>query len=110
MSEYAKNQIDVIDDDEEYEPPGPGAYYNPNTQTSFKTGKKPERLQFFGSTVDRFNPGKSTMKEPLANVGPGSYNVHAQSKKRVQTVHPPFTSNEERFRGVLTTENAPGPG
>ena len=29
MSELAKNQIDVIDDDEEVEAPGPGAYYNP---------------------------------------------------------------------------------
>ena len=74
MSELAKNQIDVIDD-EEVEPPGPGAYYNPSTMTSFKTGKRPERLQFFGSTVDRFNPAKSTMKNPLNNVGPGSYQV-----------------------------------
>lgn len=55
MSEMAKN-MDVIDDDEEVEAPGPGAYYNQN-QSSFKTGKKPEKLQFFGSTVERFNPG-----------------------------------------------------
>ena len=27
MGELAKNQIDVIDDDEEVEAPGPGAYY-----------------------------------------------------------------------------------
>jgi hypothetical protein len=44
MGELAKNQIDVIDDDEEVEAPGPGAYYNPSTMTSFKTGKRPERL------------------------------------------------------------------
>jgi hypothetical protein len=83
MSEMAKNQIDVIDDDEEVEAPGPGAYYNPNTMSSFKTGKKPERLQFFGSTVERFNPGKNSSKNPLNNVGPGSYQVNGQRKSRV---------------------------
>ena len=30
MSEIAKN-IDVLEDDEEYEAPGPGAYFNPKT-------------------------------------------------------------------------------
>lgn len=39
----AKN-IDVYDDEEDVEAPGPGAYYNPQAQSSFKTGKKPERL------------------------------------------------------------------
>jgi hypothetical protein len=70
---FGKNQIDVIDDDDEVEPPGPGAYYNPQAQSCFKTNKKPERLQFFGSTVDRFNPNKTNMKNPQNNVGPGSY-------------------------------------
>lgn len=58
------------DEDEYYEEeaedgttPGPGAYFNPTTATTFKPKKVPERLQFFGSTVERFNrnvkPGES---------------------------------------------------
>jgi hypothetical protein len=39
--------------------PGPGAYYNPKQASSFKTGKIPERLQFFGSTVERFTDNKA---------------------------------------------------
>lgn len=92
-SDLAKN-IDVIDDDEEVEAPGPGAYYNPSAMTSFKTNKKPERLQFFGSTVERFNPAKNTMKNPMSNVGPGSYQPNTNQKKCIQSVQPAFTSNE----------------
>lgn len=39
------NEIDIFeDDDDENEAPGPGAYYNPRSQTCFKTSKVPERL------------------------------------------------------------------
>jgi hypothetical protein len=63
--------IDIFEDEDDGDLPGPGAYYNPHTMTSFKTGKIPERLQFFGSTVDRF----SAQKKEQSLVGPGSYTV-----------------------------------
>tara|TARA_B110000305_G_C19414841_1_gene627410 strand:+ start:1268 stop:1456 length:189 start_codon:yes stop_codon:yes gene_type:complete len=50
--------LDIFEEEEDQQP-GPGSYYNPAAQTSFKTGKKPERLQFFGSTVERFNGNKN---------------------------------------------------
>jgi len=50
-----QQDLDIFEDEEEEGQPGPGAYFNPKTQSSFKTGKVPERLQFFGSTVDRFS-------------------------------------------------------
>ena len=34
--------------------PGPGAYFKPTQNSSFIPEGKPERLQFFGSTVERF--------------------------------------------------------
>jgi hypothetical protein len=52
--------IDIFEDEEDEIPPGPGSYYNPKTMSSFNIRKVPERLQFFGSTVDRFVPSKST--------------------------------------------------
>ena len=51
--------VDIFEDEDDEAMPGPGAYYNPKQQTSFKTGKIPERLQFFGSTVERFNENKA---------------------------------------------------
>ena len=44
---------DIFDDDFDEDPPGPGQYYNSAAHTSFKPAKVPERLQFFGSTVER---------------------------------------------------------
>ena len=49
-----QEQIDIFEDEDDGNAPGPGAYHNPRTASSFKTGKVPERLQFFGPTVDRF--------------------------------------------------------
>ena len=52
--------IDIFESDDGNEMPGPGAYFeDQRALTSFKTGKKPERLQFFGSTVERFNDGST---------------------------------------------------
>ena len=65
--------LDIFDDEEEHQP-GPGSYYNPQAQTSFKTGKKPERLQFFGSTVERFN-GNKNKKAEKQEPGPGTYSI-----------------------------------
>lgn len=33
---------------------GPGQYYDPVKQSDFKAANKPEYLQFFGSTQERF--------------------------------------------------------
>ena len=46
---------DYYDEDDEDQPPGPGSYYNPHQSTTFKVKSVPERLQFFGSTVERFH-------------------------------------------------------
>jgi len=38
-------EIDIFESDDDNDIPGPGAYFDdPNALTSFKTGKKPERL------------------------------------------------------------------
>ena len=46
--------LDIFEEDDEEEQPGPGAYYNPKSMSSFNKNKAPEKLQFFGSTSDRF--------------------------------------------------------
>ena len=47
---------------------GPGAYINPKTHSEFKPEAKPEYLQFFGSTEERFKnfPGGATSAGALA--------------------------------------------
>ena len=60
------------EDDDEGTTPGPGAYWNPTKSTTFKVKQVPERLQFFGSTVERFNDN-SKVRQPHNNLGPGSY-------------------------------------
>ena len=47
--------------------PGPGQYRTPS---SFNVQKKPENLQFFGSTADRFGSTQTTQRL-YANPGPG---------------------------------------
>lgn len=49
--------------------PGPGHYHNNSTMTSFKHEKKPEKLQYFGSTSIRFKHNKKK------TIGPGNYEV-----------------------------------
>ena len=65
------------DDDEEYYDeeddgvtPGPGSYLNPQNSTTFKVRQVPERLQFFGSTVERFN---RHTRQTETIPGPGTY-------------------------------------
>ena len=43
------------DEEDDGNTPGPGSYYNPKQSTTFKVKDVPERLQFFGSTVERFD-------------------------------------------------------
>ena len=66
--------MDIFEDDDLYDNPGPGAYYNADKNTCFKTSKIPEKLQYFGSKVERFDVyAKDAEKNPMNNVGPGSY-------------------------------------
>lgn len=71
---YPTNGIqDVLESDTDSdEGPGPGAYYKPQQSTSFNPGARPERLQFFGSTVERFVDNSQKMKAGV-EIGPGYY-------------------------------------
>ena len=44
LTNKLQQNLDIIDDDEDVDPPGPGAYYNPAAQSCFNAGKRPERL------------------------------------------------------------------
>lgn len=102
--------IDIFEDEDDGDMPGPGAYYNPHTMTSFKTGKIPERLQFFGSTVDRFS---AVAKKEQSLIGPGSYtvaNLINYHKKPGNQVFSGFTSTEQRFQDPTQKHLTPGPG
>lgn len=51
--------------------PGPG-YYNASEKLSaFLPKQVPEKMQFFGSTVERFNPKKPKTEDQM--LGPGYY-------------------------------------
>ncbi len=50
--------------------PGPGAYESPGT---FGKLKKPEEMQFFGSTSRRFEQGPRTTTRQFGGPGPGYY-------------------------------------
>lgn len=54
---------------------GPGSYFNPKTQSSFKVQKKDEKFQFFSTSMVRFIPGKK-----LCSVDPGSYQAGSSFK------------------------------
>jgi hypothetical protein len=54
----------------------------------------PERLQFFGSTVERFHENKEKNKLP-PNVGPGSYTVSTSvNSKKMRTHNVPFCTSD----------------
>ena len=58
MNKSAVLGHDIYDDDlsdDSTKTPGPGAYFKGANSTGFKVQKKPEKLQFFGSTATRFN-------------------------------------------------------
>lgn len=93
------NDDDYYEDDEDDgQAPGPGSYFNPRTSTTFKVKQVPERLQFFGSTVERFI-NKQMEKAPTAQLGPGSYNLHSATNKKMRnTTYVPFATSENRFQ------------
>lgn len=93
---------DYYEEEEDGVTPGPGSYFNPQTSTTFKVKSVPERLQFFGSTVERFNrQAKKTESLP----GPGAYTVGSattfnNNRSQSATNHglqAPFLSTNVRF-------------
>ena len=74
--------------------------------STFKKEAKPERLQFFGSTVERFQE-KQTNKKTNAELGPGCYEADQnkqaflKNKARNQTAKTQanvgFASGQQRF-------------
>lgn len=109
--------IDIFESDDEDNQPGPGAYYNPQNQTSFKTGKKPERLQFFGSTVERFGENQQKSNNGTQSnfaPGPGSYHVqnlmNYHKKQKFPQTQQGFISKEQRFQDIHNKGLTPGPG
>lgn len=106
--------LDIFEDDDDEGAPGPGAYYNPKSMSSFQVNKKPEKLQFFGSTVDRFAPSKPTSASEMhTNIGPGSYQVSNLinfHKKANNTVFSAFNCTRGRFVEHECKETTPGPG
>ena len=71
---------DIIESDSDSdEAPGPGAYFKPTQNSSFLPEGKPERLQFFGSTVERFVDNTQKMKAG-AEIGPGHYDSNKNGK------------------------------
>jgi len=63
--------------------PGPGYYFNPSVDTSFKLKAVPEFKQFFGSQMERF----IYEKPKFATLGPGSYDIKDSPKVKFQTDH-----------------------
>ena len=86
------------EDDDDGRTPGPGSYFNPQTSTTFKQKNVPEKHQFFGSTVERFNRnGKQVEQMP----GPGTYTNSIAERNRAQSAQQqpvaPFLSTNVRF-------------
>eukprot|EP00347_Sterkiella_histriomuscorum_P018631 403344779 len=54
---------------------GPGAYYNNRIHSEFKKELKPEYLQFFGSTQERFKHTNKSLVQPHQEIGPATYDV-----------------------------------
>jgi hypothetical protein len=76
----------------------------------------PERLQFFGSTVDRFQNSIATKQVQGPNLGPGTYTISnngngAKTKMR-NAADIPFASTNMRFNNGQQKQGVevPGPG
>jgi hypothetical protein len=101
-----------LSSDDDDDGPGPGWYETQSAVTAFNPKFVPQRQQFFGSTVARFEE-----KQKLrAKLGPGSYNYEPPSTAtgtRASTVYQgkraPFSSSGQRFEAKRTI-NEPGPG
>ncbi len=77
---------------------GPGAYINPKQHSEFRQEPKPEYLQFFGSTEERFKHGLLA-----ANSIPGLLNPSG-SNSLYETMNNPNATTQP------TKDTLPGPG
>lgn len=104
-------ELDSYEGDEnEDTTPGPGQYYNPGRSTCFKKEPTSEKLQFFGSTVERFADGT---KAKVGEVGPCSYDIsHKGGVRKLArpTIYSGFTSAAQRFPAKQIDSDLPGPG
>ena len=105
--DYIENELSSDDGDQ----PGPGYYVSNENITAFNPKKVPQRQQFFGSTVARFESGGGRSK---SKVGPGSYNYDSASagtraSSQYQARRPGFSSSGNRFVSKKQDED-PGPG
>jgi hypothetical protein len=119
---------------------GPGAYINPKLHSEFKPDNKPEYLQFFGSTEERFKNfpgmpqiplGASTGSMPQANgqgglgfgdvksdptavipPGPGAYDPEKDVQGGHQQIRKVATAAFQSLRKDLlfSGNEIPGPG
>ena len=97
------NTDDSSDDDKG---PGPGYYYNQSALSEFSKDPYTGKNQFFGSTVERFQPPKDN------TIGPGVYTVNSGfnvSKARMASIKKSPVTTRERFKNMYNTE-VPGPG
>lgn len=108
MQSQRINENDSEDEEEEVvaQVPGPGSYYNPKSQTAFKTKDVPVERQFFGSTVDRFQKKQAPIQD--TNLGPGSYSDIRNGFQNKKAYKVPFLTNKKRFYSA--TDDNPGPG
>ena len=113
---------DILESDDEELAPGPGHYHD-GQKSAFRPETKPQRLQFFGSTVERFTDTNRFKKND--DIGPGSYQFAGNTftTKAVKPNHRKsanigFSAKEERFADAKTSKKiseqvmmiTPGPG
>ncbi len=116
MSPYKQQSIqDILESDDEDVTPGPGQYFDAQI-SNFRPETKPHRLQFFGSTVERFTE-QARNKQVTEELGPGHYNVTGTSAfKAGKMMNNPtmrktrtnvgFSSGCNRFAGSKSAKNA----
>ena len=71
-------------------------------------------MQFFGSTVERFDQDKKAKKKKdVPQVGPGSYNIEKsllKNQTKLSNLYSGFQSNQQRFSQPALKDPTPGPG
>ena len=98
-------EVDFMDDPPvPSEIPGPGYYCGPDVQSSFRLQSVPNRMQFFGSRVNRFALNRG---DNYPEIGPGSYKSDT-GVKRGYSNKVPFDSSNQRFREDFDSNLGPG--
>ena len=93
---------------EEEGAPGPGYYYNHSAASEFNQDPYTGKMQYFGSTVERFPAHKSE------TIGPGKYSMNSDfhvTRERAELYNKKHKNIpiEERFKEVKPSQ-IPGPG